>query len=117
MHVDLCLMPVYTLCVHATWLLESFLADMGKRILKLLKWASNSAVNVVMGWYTMKVRLLVKKLITCSATASQPKCDCIGEACTGAAVALAKGLETSTMTSNSPVRATQASDTMKKYLH
>ena len=31
-------------------------------------------------------------LITCSAAPSKPKCDCIGEGCTGAAVALAKGL-------------------------
>ena len=33
-----------------------------ERILKLTKWASNSAMNMVMSWHTMKVRLLVRKL-------------------------------------------------------
>ena len=37
-------------------------AQMGKRILKLPKWASNSVVNVMMGWPTMKARILVRKL-------------------------------------------------------
>ena len=50
------------MCTHHMRLLNSFLAEMGKRILKLTKWVSNSAVNVVMGWHTMKVRLLVRKL-------------------------------------------------------
>ena len=45
-----------------TALLESFLAEMAKRILKLPKWASNSVVNVMMGWPTMKARILVRKL-------------------------------------------------------
>lgn len=53
-------------------------------------------------------------LITGSATASKPKRESIGEALTGAAVALAKAFETPTTSSNSPVRATQASDAMKK---
>ena len=43
-------------------MLESFLAEMGKRILKLPKWASNSVVNVMMGWPTMKARILVRNL-------------------------------------------------------
>ena len=51
-------------------------------------------------------------LITGSATASKP--ESIGEALTGAAVALAKALKPSTTNSNSPLRATQASDVMKK---
>ena len=58
MRAHLCLMPVYTDMQP----LELFLADLGKRILKLPKWALNSAMNVVMGWYTMKVRVLVRKL-------------------------------------------------------
>jgi len=56
-------------------------------------------------------------LITGSATASKPKRESIGEALTGAAVALAKALKPPTTSCNSPVRATQASDEMKKYLH
>ena len=53
-------------------------------------------------------------LITGSATASKPKRESIGEALTGAAVALAKALKPPTTSCNSPVRATQASDEMKK---
>jgi len=52
----------WILNVTTTALLESFLAEMAKRILKLPKWASNSVVNVMMGWPTMKARILVRKL-------------------------------------------------------
>ena len=53
-------------------------------------------------------------LITGSTTASKPKRESIGEALTGAAVALAKALQPSTKNSNPPVRATQASDDVMK---
>ena len=35
---------------------------MAKRILKLPKWASNMAANVVMGWTTVRTRVVVQKL-------------------------------------------------------
>ena len=41
---------------------KSYACTDGKRILKLPKWASNSVVNVMMGWPTMKARILVRKL-------------------------------------------------------
>ena len=44
--------------------LETFLGELAKRILKLPKWASNTAANVVMGWTTVRGRVpvVVQKL-------------------------------------------------------
>ena len=42
--------------------LETSLGELAKRILKLPRWASNTAANVVMGWTTVRARVVVQKL-------------------------------------------------------
>ena len=42
--------------------LETFQGELAKRILKLPRWASNTAANVAMGWTTVKARVVVQKL-------------------------------------------------------
>ena len=42
--------------------LETSLGELAKGILKLPRWASNTAANVVMGWTTVRARVVVQKL-------------------------------------------------------
>ena len=42
--------------------LEAFQGEVAKRILKLPKWSSNTAANVVMSWPPVRARILVQKL-------------------------------------------------------
>ena len=67
--VTACVLPV---CLYRceNWLLtdpllqllESFQAEIGKRILKLPKWQANISVLVALGWPTMCCRILCQKL-------------------------------------------------------
>ena len=67
--VEACVMPI-VLYGCESWILseellrrlESFQGEMGKRILGLAKWTSNTATGVVMGWPSMRARVLVQKL-------------------------------------------------------
>ena len=42
--------------------LETFHGELTKRVLKLPKWTSNTAGNVVMGWPTVRARVVVQNL-------------------------------------------------------
>ena len=42
--------------------LETFLGELAKRIVKLPRWAFNTAANVVMGWTAVRARVAVQKL-------------------------------------------------------
>ena len=67
--VEYCVLPVL-LYGYENWVLteqlisrlEAFQDEMAKRILKLPKWSSSTAANVVMGWPTVRARVLIQKL-------------------------------------------------------
>ena len=67
--VEVCVMPI-VLYGCESWILseeilrrlESFQGEMGKTILEVAKCTSNTAVGVVMGWPSMRARVLVRKL-------------------------------------------------------
>ena len=67
--VESCVMPVlpyrcenWVLTEQLISRLETSLGELAKRILKLPRWASNTAANVVMGWTIVRARVVVQKL-------------------------------------------------------
>ena len=67
--VESCVMPVllyscenWVLTEQLISRLETYQGELAERILKLPKWASNTAANVVMGWTTVTARVVVQKL-------------------------------------------------------
>ena len=67
--VESCVLPVllygsenWVLTEQLISRLEAFQGEVAKRILKLPKWSSNTAANVVMSWPPVRARILVQKL-------------------------------------------------------